>query len=171
MCWKHHKASFISPAFWQLSCSACKCYIWKRQESSLLPESLLLSPLLCGTPTPSSCSLQHTALPKAFEAFSPSAARPKAPAHLQSLPSTQTADTDEHKPDNSEDEQKLICQQRNPLAGEQLGRGSSSPRGWHCCITSITNVVSACPTEPGFVHWGNPANNRILFSWPLAGRV
>lgn len=42
--WKHHKASFISLAFWQFSFSKCKCYIWKRQESSLLPESLLLSP-------------------------------------------------------------------------------------------------------------------------------
>lgn len=33
------------PDFWQFSFFKCKCYIWKRLESSLLPESLFLSPL------------------------------------------------------------------------------------------------------------------------------
>lgn len=125
ICWKHHKASFISLAFWQFSFSKCKCYIWKRQESSLLPESLLLSPVLCRTPTSCNRSLRHTTLLKGFKAFSSAAERLpllQAAAHLESplqsgaacqpsaeqlrnapLPSTRTADTDEHQNDNSDD--------------------------------------------------------------------
>lgn len=125
ICWKHHKASFISLALWQLS-SKCKCYIWKRQESSLLPESLLLSPVLFSTPASCGRSLRHNTLLKGFKAFSSAAERLpllQASAHLESplrsgaagqpsaeqlrdtpLPSTRrAADTDEHQNHNNAD--------------------------------------------------------------------
>lgn len=159
ICWKHHKASFISLALWQFSFSKCKCYIWKRQESSLLPESLLLSPVLCSTPASCDHSLQHNTLLKGFEAFSSAAEclpQLQAPAHLESplrsgaagqpsaeqlrdipLPGTRrAADTDEHQNDNNADEQKLICQgwQEEQLVSwcglrSSAAGGSSSPQG------------------------------------------
>lgn len=195
--WKHHKASFISLAFWQFF-SKCKCYIWKRQESSLLPESLLLS-LSCAELLLLAATCSNITLYWRDSMLSPhllnfclflksqltfgacSLMRVGHPAIPQ--PSIcKIAPSQTHRR-----AWKMITMKINrslfvrpgkksiSLAGMacgiQLPGVPAPPRGWHWCIMNINNIVSACPTEPCFVHWDDLENNKILFYWPLAGRV